>query len=107
MATVVTNIPFTVREALTQIKDAGHHYTGPMTNKCIYAVLDLLLESFPNDVTNPAEPTLSHKDDGKFWVDTGHADVGPFDNSADAAAHCDRIMSDRVRLVALMSEQKQ
>jgi len=106
MATVVTNIPFTVREALTQIKDANHYYTGPMTNKSIYAVLDLLLESLPEHTNNQAVPIVSHKEDGKFWVDTGHADVGPFDNSADAAAHCDRIMSDRVRLLALMSDQK-
>jgi hypothetical protein len=35
-----------------------------------------------------------HQDIGKWWVDTGHADVGPFDTSEAARAHANRIISD-------------
>lgn len=35
------------------------------------------------------------KEDGEFWVDTGHADVGPFDTRKEAREHIDRIISDK------------
>jgi hypothetical protein len=38
--------------------------------------------------------TISEQD-GKFWVDTGHDDVGPFDTRAEAEAHIWRIIDDR------------
>lgn len=35
------------------------------------------------------------KEDGKFWIDTGHADVGPFDTRKAAREHMDRIITSR------------
>ena len=35
--------------------------------------------------------------DGKHWVDTGHADVGPFDTRDEAKAHIWRIIEDKVK----------
>ena len=31
----------------------------------------------------------------QWWVDTGHADMGPFDSKTEAEMHRDRILSDR------------
>lgn len=35
------------------------------------------------------------KEDDKYWVDTGHADVGPFDTRKDAREHINRIITDK------------
>lgn len=37
------------------------------------------------------------EDKGQIWVDTGHADVGPFDSKEDAQAHIDRMAMDKAK----------
>lgn len=45
--------------------------------------------------------------DGKHWVDTGHADVGPFDTRDDAKAHIHQILDARKEhALAEMTEEE-
>lgn len=50
-------------------------------------------------------PEIFEKD-GKFWVDTGHADVGPFDTRVEAKQHMDRILSETAKHSSVSEEDK-
>ncbi len=41
--------------------------------------------------------SIGMDENGAYWVDTGHADAGPFDNVLEASAHIVRIIADRAK----------
>lgn len=50
-------------------------------------------KEFDNIITTPFVAYDAY--DSTWWVDTGHANVGPFENKSEAQMHLDRILSDR------------
>jgi hypothetical protein len=54
------------------------------------------IETLHDAVFTPEENTFLtiFEKDGKYWVDTGHADVGPLDTRDEAKAHIWRIIDD-------------